>query len=187
MKRNWLRGLLLGVSLALLLGGGVALSASLTLSVDRECVECWPGPGDPTGEYVFTITLRDFNPTYLFCNWWTLAGEEYAPEHCWPVMSDPLVAPYYVPCGGWPELIGAASAEGMELGSTVANADGAPYGEMVIRGWQVETGESDEITWLYAEDCSAYEFVPEPGSIFLLGSGLAGLAGYATLRWRTRE
>jgi hypothetical protein len=31
------------------------------------------------------------------------------------------------------------------------------------------------------------EFVPEPGSMLLLGSGLMGLAGYAGLRWRARE
>jgi hypothetical protein len=30
------------------------------------------------------------------------------------------------------------------------------------------------------------EFVPEPGTVMLLGSGLASLAGYATLRWRRR-
>jgi hypothetical protein len=30
------------------------------------------------------------------------------------------------------------------------------------------------------------EFVPEPGSLLLLGGGLASLAGYAGLRWRAR-
>jgi hypothetical protein len=31
------------------------------------------------------------------------------------------------------------------------------------------------------------EFVPEPGTMALLGAGLAGLGGYATLRWRSRR
>jgi hypothetical protein len=38
-----------------------------------------------------------------------------------------------------------------------------------------------------AEEPMEEEFVPELGSLALLGSGLMGLAGYAGLRWRTRR
>jgi hypothetical protein len=61
----------------------------------------------------------------------------------------------------------------------------ALYGEWI---WRIEqNGEADEDSFLFAEDCAAAMLVPEPGSILLVGSGLAGLAGYATLRSRWRE
>lgn len=62
MKKHWLRGIFLGLSLALLLTGGVALARG-TLRVDKTCVDCvperyWEVPWEeiPYDPYGMTLT-----------------------------------------------------------------------------------------------------------------------------------
>jgi hypothetical protein len=63
-----------------------------------------------------------------------------------------------------------------------------PVGTIVNVG--IVTFTDSTGTWQYAPTASltiAPCFVPEAGSLLLLGSGLAGLAGYSGLRWRVRR
>lgn len=56
--------------------------------------------------------------------------------------------------------------------------------------WKVEaSGDSGSVagSFLFAEDCAAAEFVPEPGTATLVATGMGGAVAYAALRLRGRD
>ena len=151
MKKKWVRGALLGVSLALLLAAGLASANGPGVAVD-------PHSG-PFGTW-FVVTCKG-NPLQRYSQTWKLPdGTLYGPLDLGDADASGDLS-----CGNW------ESAEGQQVGV---------YTVILTN---TRTQESYTATF----EVLGVEFVPEPGSILLLGSGLAGLAGYATLRWRTRE
>jgi hypothetical protein len=185
MKRRWLRGMLLGVSLVLLLAGGVALAQGMMyVEVGKPCITCFPGdPEDVTAEYLLPVTVGGWGEAREIC------GEVTSP-----------VGPLFGDCNPpWDDdphtgLFGLTCDLQLICEDEVFCPDGDAVSLVALEDlygtWTIEVGSldllHDSATFLFAEVCEA-EFVPEPGTIALLGSGLAGLAGYATLRWRARS
>jgi len=195
MKRHWLRGMLLGASLALLLAGGVALAQGLSIAVDPACIECWegtPGPGvDPPASFIAKFVGSGFDMANVACGRLTADGEVMAVLDCTqPPPGGTGTAYLHASC---PEYANQAYL-------WMGPYEGAPQfamplvlGDWTLRVWQENRGGVIIAGPVYAHlriarSCAEQvEFVPEPGTIALLGSGLAGLAGYAALRWRARS
>ena len=189
-EKRW--GLLAFVALALVIVALLSLSSSAWATPDQEHAQQQSVPPIkeanmtvvcPGEDFVFEITFRagpedwhdvvvtdDMDPVLRIDSVWTSQGTaSYAGQLVTVDVGD-VTAGTTVTVRIYCTVLGSAPA-GLRVDNTalVVVADPAlefdPYSFITICG----------------------EFVPEPGSLLLLGSGLAGLGGYAALRWSGRR
>ena len=209
MKEHWLRGVLLGVTLALLLAGGVALAQDVRPSQEWDVGTM---PHVPTGTYYTDIdnenNAHSGNPDGDMGLGTGVNQCVWIEDRIHPIefrISSPG-GPAELTIAAWdvdeadeedPDEVVRVRFNGEQVGNlavgpsdtwTVTTFSVNATGNDLVVAEEMESAEPGcfGIAW-GALDTGAAAFVPEPGSILLLGSGLAGLAGYATLRWRTRE
>ena len=192
MKRHWRLGVLLGVSVALVLAGGVALAQTLGVAVDPDCFVCTPRTDWPPSEGQFaegqfvTLTFSGYDTSNWLCGRLMMENTLWH-EGCWDpeLPGPPCTVTLAVRCEDlyvdMADTCQGVNDEDVAGSFSVSGLPPAVYGD-----WTWTLREEDEgkdvvagpvkATFRFAEVCDV-EFVPEPGSILLLGSGLAGLAG----------
>lgn len=109
------------------------------------------------------------------CGLWPLAGVDW----------DFTLAPGENPVFEWAVDLNASELDRVGPGDCFRFGTKLDPGSSV---WPDGLEFEDPATFgtLCLNPCAELEFVPEPGSVILLGSGLMGLAGYAALRLRRR-
>lgn len=230
MRMHWLRGLPLGVVLALLLFGGVALARGpvpgdlVGASIDAHSSNPGSGQGetcDPDEGYCMYETWVDnvgnggTGPADDDMGWVGPNPYDYAHtcngDDNYPIEFRIAVPSLdFSPSEAYLELVVPEDVEPSILGDVRLNGH-------LIKGATKWTGEPGWATLFATIDPSLvvvgdnlvevelqprfclsvydgfifvtgyYDFVPEPGTFALLASGLAGLAGYASLRRRSRS
>jgi len=185
VRKTRLRSVWLALVL-LTLACGTAF-AQVDLSIEPGCIECCPLPWlEPCPEYAAFVVSRGWEP-----------GERLIQVLTGPGPAGPFGT----------GMLSADDRGRLELqliflceNPWLAEEASASFGEKYwwihpdwrpsdYGGWKLNvSGESGSVVgyFRFAEDCAAAEFVPEWGSLLLLGSGTVGLGGYVAMRreWR---